>query len=153
MISKTLKFLLLAILPIQLFSQGVVEGVVKDALTGESLIGVNIVYSTGKGTVTDIDGNYSIALAQGAYEITASYVGYEAQTKRIDITDGKISLDFEMKTIMLSEVEVVGDMARSDAGCFQYHQADEAGRGAGITGYPDDPEHHTWRLRYSARWR
>lgn len=113
MTSRLLKLLLIAILPVQLFSQGVLEGMVKDALTGESLIGVNIVYGSGKGTVTDIDGLYSIALAKGSYEITASYVGYETQTQRVEITSAKVSLDFEMKTVMLSEVEVVGDMARS----------------------------------------
>ena len=31
------------------YGQGVVEGVVTDAITGESLIGVNIVYEVGKG--------------------------------------------------------------------------------------------------------
>ena len=106
-------FIILFLLPIQLLSQGLVEGIIKDALTGESLIGVNVVYGSGKGTVTDIDGHYSISLEKGAYIITASYVGYESQTKRAEIATGTITLDFEMKTIMLSEVEVVGDMARS----------------------------------------
>jgi iron complex outermembrane recepter protein len=113
MTSGFLKILLIALLPLQLFSQGVVEGVVKDALTGESLIGVNIVYGSGKGTVTDIDGRYSVTLEKGSYEIKASYVGYETQSKRVDVTGAVITLDFEMKTIMLSEVEVIGDMARS----------------------------------------
>ena len=113
MTSKVLKILFMAILPACLYSQGIVEGTVKDALTGESLIGVNMVYGPGKGTVTDIDGHYSIALEKGSYEISASYVGYETQTQRITISDNKVTLDFSMKTIMLSEVEVVGDMARS----------------------------------------
>jgi outer membrane cobalamin receptor len=104
----------MALLPSWLYSQGVVEGTVKDALTGESLIGVNLVYGAGKGTVTDIDGRYSIPLSKGVYNITASYVGYETQTKSVSVTDGAtVTLDFSMKTLMLSEVEVVGDMARS----------------------------------------
>jgi hypothetical protein len=113
MVTKVRKFVIILFLPLQLLSQGLVEGVVKDALTGESLIGVNLVYSAGKGTVTDVDGYYSIPLAKGSYEITASYVGYEPQTKSISVAEGTITLDFSMKTIMLSEVEVVGDMARS----------------------------------------
>ncbi len=113
MTEKILKLLLIALFPAGLFAQGVVEGVVKDALTGESLIGVNIVYGAGKGTVTDIDGKYSISLAPGGYELTVSYVGYETQTRRITVPEGKLIVDFEMKTLMLSEVEVVGDMARA----------------------------------------
>lgn len=89
MTSKVLKILFMAILPACLYSQGIVEGTVKDALTGESLIGVNMVYGPGKGTVTDIDGHYSIALEKGSYEISASYVGYETQTQRITISDNR----------------------------------------------------------------
>ena len=113
MTSKFLKILLIALLPASLYSQGIIEGVVKDASTGESLIGVNIVYGSGKGTVTDVDGRYSLSLPIGSYEITASYVGYETQTLRVNLTQGKTVADFSMKTIMLSEVEIVGDMARS----------------------------------------
>jgi hypothetical protein len=110
---KISRLLILFLIPARLLSQGVLEGVVNDELTGESLIGVNIVYGGGKGTVTDIDGRYSISLAKGSYDVTASYVGYEAQTKKVTITQGKVSLDFNMKTVTMSEVEVVGDMARS----------------------------------------
>jgi iron complex outermembrane recepter protein len=110
---KISRLLLIFLIPARLFSQGIIEGVVKDELNGESLIGVNIVYGAGKGTVSDIDGHYSISLPKGSYEITASYVGYEPQTVRVNVADSKVVLDFNMKTIMLSEVEVVGDMARS----------------------------------------
>ncbi|MBW6459810.1 MAG: TonB-dependent receptor, partial [Bacteroidales bacterium] len=110
---RKLRFYLIAmVLPLQIFSQGVLEGMVRDAMTGESLIGVNILYDAGKGTVTDNNGRYTIALERGSYQITASYVGYETQSKSIDITQEKVVLDFNMKTIMLSEVEVVSDMAR-----------------------------------------
>ncbi len=101
------------LLPLSLFSQGLVEGRVTDELSGETLIGVNLVYSAGKGTVTDINGYYSISLAPGEYDITASYVGYQPETKHVVVTSGKVTVDFEMKTLMLNEVEVVGDMALS----------------------------------------
>lgn len=104
---------LILFFPVALLAQGVVEGTVRDGLTGETLIGVNIVYGQGKGTVTDIDGHYRLALERGDYEVTASYVGYEPQSKKVEITTGTLKLDFEMKTLTLSEVEVVGDMART----------------------------------------
>lgn len=111
--SRILKLLFIALFPLSLYSQGTVEGTVKDALTGETLIGVNLVYATGKGTVTDMDGHYSVSLPTGTYDITASYVGYETMTQKVTVTAGRTLLDFNLKTIMLSEVEVVGDMARS----------------------------------------
>ena len=101
------------LLPLQLLSQGVLEGTVKDAITDESLIGVNLVYGLAQGTVTDIDGHYKLNLDNGTYAITVSYVGYETQKKQVVISNNTVTLDFLMKTIMLSEVEVVGDMARS----------------------------------------
>jgi outer membrane cobalamin receptor len=113
MASRVGVFIIILLLPFQLISQAKVEGVVKDALTGETLIGVNIVYGTGKGTVTDNDGYYSVVLEKGSYELKASYVGYETQMKRVNVAEKPVALDFEMQTIMLSEVEVVGDMARS----------------------------------------
>ncbi|MFO7614242.1 MAG: TonB-dependent receptor [Bacteroidales bacterium] len=105
-------YLIAMVLPLQIFSQGVLEGVVRDAMTGESLIGVNILYSAGKGTVTDHEGRYYLELDKGSYQVTASYVGYETQTVSVEIIQGTIVQDFDMKTIILSEVEVVGDMAR-----------------------------------------
>lgn len=106
-------FLAVLLFPLHLLSQGVLEGTVKDAITDESLIGVNIVYSLAQGTVTDLDGHYKLNLDNGTYNITVSYVGYETQKKQVVINNNTITLDFLMKTIMLSEVEVVGDMARS----------------------------------------
>jgi outer membrane cobalamin receptor len=115
MITKFRHFIvILLLIPIHLMSQGLVEGVVKDALSGESLIGVNISYASGKGTVTDVNGHYSLQLKPDTYTIKVTYVGYEEQTKSVMIpATGKINLDFSMKTLVMSEVEVVGDMARS----------------------------------------
>ena len=95
------------------FGQGSVEGIVTDAVTGESLIGVNIVYAPGKGVVSDINGYYNIELENGSYTLQISYVGYVTQNKKITIKDKKIKLDIELKNITLDEVEVVGDLASS----------------------------------------
>ncbi|MES2396483.1 MAG: carboxypeptidase-like regulatory domain-containing protein [Bacteroidota bacterium] len=62
------------------FSQkGEIKGTVKDAATGETIIGATILIAEGKGTVTDIDGNYSIKADSGQYTLSISYVGYEPQ--------------------------------------------------------------------------
>lgn len=56
------------------------RGTVKDAITGEPLIGatVRIIELENVGDATDLDGNYSIALSQGGrFTIEAQYLGYE----------------------------------------------------------------------------
>ena len=110
---KVMFIILVSLFSVQSYSQGVVEGVVTDELTGESLIGVNIVYAAGKGVVTDIDGNYRINLENGSYTLTISYVGYITQTSNLTINNNTIPLYISMSSVTLGEVEVVGDMARS----------------------------------------
>lgn len=62
-----------------------VSGVVKDA-SGEPLIGVSVVLKgTGKGTVTDIDGRYTLPVGNTKTPLTFSYVGYVSQ----DIVPGE----------------------------------------------------------------
>jgi len=110
---KTTLIFLLSLYSINFFGQGSVEGIVTDAINGESLIGVNIVYAPGKGVVSDMNGYYSINLEDGSYTLTISYVGYITQTKSVTITGKNINENFQLNTITLGEVEVVGDLARS----------------------------------------
>ncbi|RLD55719.1 MAG: hypothetical protein DRJ05_12515, partial [Bacteroidetes bacterium] len=103
----------MSVYSLNFYGQGTVEGVVTDGVSGESLIGVNIVYAPGQGVVTDIDGHYKIELENGSYTLTYSYVGYISQTKNIDVNNNKTTIDIELGNITLNEVEIVGDLARS----------------------------------------
>ncbi|NDC87275.1 MAG: TonB-dependent receptor [Bacteroidetes bacterium] len=60
---------------------GKIAGVVRDADTGESLPGVNVIIDgTTQGEATDLDGNYIILQVRaGTYTIRASYIGYADQ--------------------------------------------------------------------------
>ena len=111
---KKLFFLLLAFLPLaSLFAQEkTISGIVSDDL-GDLLIGVNIIYGPGLGTVTDIDGNYSLKLPPGEYDLVVSYVGCEPQKKHIIIEDKNLFINFVLNTITLQEVEIVGDVAKT----------------------------------------
>lgn len=63
-------------------SNGKVSGVVKDA-DGEPLIGVTVrVKGTQRGTVTDINGNYSIQASKNQ-TLVFTYVGYKALKFRL----------------------------------------------------------------------
>ena len=95
--------------------EGQISGVVKDAISGEALLGATVIYDLGKGTVTDIEGNYVLVLPYGDYELSVSYVGYVVLKKRVSISkdNPKANLDFQLDMETLAEVEVVADRAIS----------------------------------------
>jgi len=88
-----------------------VRGTVTDRQMGEALIGASITYGPGLGTVTDIDGKFELLLEPGEYNLEVSYTGFEKQQKGISVADKNIYIDFDLSTVTLSEVEVVGDRA------------------------------------------
>ena len=85
------------------FGQTQLSGTVTDASTGEALIGATIVYGKGKGTATDIDGNYSIAIHSGERSIQVSYVGYKQINKTITITQNS-RLELNKKKISIKHI-------------------------------------------------
>lgn len=115
MITKnTLFFLFMFMLAFATFAQTTsIKGIVNEEETGEPLIGVNIVYGAGQGTITDIDGAYELKLVPGEYTIEVSYVGFERQSRKITVGTNPLIINFSLSTITLSEVEVVGDLAKS----------------------------------------
>ena len=88
-------------------AQRMVKGKVTDADSGEGLIGASVAaVGTTRGTVTDIDGNYSLDVPAGATQLRISYTGYAEQT----ITLGAANVvDVKLKGgTILDEVVVVG---------------------------------------------
>jgi iron complex outermembrane receptor protein len=78
----------------------------------EYLIGANIVYGPGQGTVTNLEGNYILELPAGKYSIRFSYVGFDALTKEINLTKNMV-LDIGLNPVSIGEVVVIADVARS----------------------------------------
>lgn len=85
--------------------QSTVRGIVADK-NGEPMIGVtvSVVGQTG-GTVTDIDGNYTIAAKVGT-KLKFSYVGYKEQV--ITVTSAQLNVTLTEGEEMLDELVVVG---------------------------------------------
>ena len=79
-----------------------VKGVVKDA-NGEAIIGASVIEkgNAKNGTVTDIDGNYTLKVKRGA-TLTISYIGFISQETK----GGNVILEEDLKS--LSEVVVIG---------------------------------------------
>lgn len=104
----------LLLMSVTLFAQkGTIKGIITDKSTGESLIGANVTYAPGKGVVTGLDGDYTMELPYGDYTLTISYVGFDPQNKNITINKAVQTINFSLNYTMLSEVEVVGDMAKT----------------------------------------
>ena len=86
----------------------VVSGKIVSADDGDPLIGVSVkVKGTNLGTVSDIDGNYSIVLPQNSRQLTFFYVGYLSQTHTVEPGS---TLDIRLKEDenTLQEVVVMG---------------------------------------------
>lgn len=74
------------------------------------LIGATIA-AGGTGTVTDIDGSYSLNLKPGTYTIRASYTGYTTQELNLTIADGEDKtwdVVLETDAVSLNDIVVVG---------------------------------------------
>ena len=93
-----------------------VSGYIRDAKTGEDLIGatVSVKELSGKGTGTNAYGFYSLTLPSGQYQITAQYMGYEPQIQQINLTvPRKIDFLLVSQDNALGEV-VVTSMRKND---------------------------------------
>lgn len=77
--------------------KGTLEGTITDGETNETLIGVNIITNESTGTTTDFDGNYTLTLPIGKYELKISYVGYETIKAKVEIKEGTTTLNFAME--------------------------------------------------------
>ena len=82
-------------------------GTVIDAGTGDALIGVNVkVKGTGEGTITDLDGKFSIGVTSQT-QLEISYIGYKTQTLMVGDL-GVMTVKMESDNEMLDEVVVIG---------------------------------------------
>ena len=100
---RLLLALLLCALWLTGFAQNAVTGTVKDK-SGEPLIGVSVTYGNGQGTVTDIDGNFSVNAPAGS-TIKFSYVGYKPQSVK---GGANMNVTLEEDNTTLEDVVVIG---------------------------------------------
>ena len=85
---------------------GICKGVVKDG-TGEPVIGASVlVKGTTNGTITDIDGNFTISGVKKGATIEVSFVGYV--TQNIVWNGSALNVTLKDDTQALEEVVVVG---------------------------------------------
>lgn len=106
------KFLLLTLLTItgmQLFAQGrTITGRITDADNGEYIAGVTVLLEgTMNGTVSDVEGKYTLNVPDEGGTLVFTFVGYETQKVTLG-TKNVVYVSLKMSQEILEEVVVVG---------------------------------------------
>ncbi|UII25714.1 TonB-dependent receptor [Fulvivirga maritima] len=109
---KYITFWLCLLASFSLYAQSSIKGRVRDE-EGEALVGASVeLQETGKGTITDIHGDFSIeGLQAGDYNLEIHYIGYEKQVVSITLAENdsqSISIQLKSKNEQLDEVVVKG---------------------------------------------
>jgi hypothetical protein len=86
-----------------------VSGFVTDKNNKESLIGASIsIRETGKGTISNGYGFFSLRLKEGAHSLLFSFVGYKPAIREINLkANQNLRIDLERRTEELEEVKIV----------------------------------------------
>jgi len=91
---------------------GLIKGTVTDANTKETLIGATVaLQGTTNGAITDFDGNFRIEkVTAGSYNLVISYISYDNQIVRVDVTNGNesaVTVQLKPASVDIEEVKVV----------------------------------------------
>ena len=98
---------------------GVVKGKIKDAQTGEEIIGASVIVKEdpGKGTVTGLDGSFNLSVNRDKYTLVCSYVGYKKYEVSVAADKKEIVIPLKSDDVALDEVVVVAsNPGRTEAG-------------------------------------
>ncbi len=97
---------------------GKISGVVKDATTGELLLGCNIsIVGTNQGASSDQDGSFFILnIPAGEYDLQASLIGYQRVLQRgVVVNSGRTTTaNFRLTSTTIQQQEVVIEASRPD---------------------------------------
>lgn len=87
-----------------------VSGTVSDVETGETLIGATILdMGSGKGTVTNAQGRYTLTLKTDSADLRISFIGYQTQVLHVGLQGGyRLNVKL-VPTVELDEVTVTAD--------------------------------------------
>lgn len=131
MLSRALALLLLLAAPAALAQNATLSGYVRDASSGETLLGATVQATpesggTAQGTVTNTAGFYTLTLPAGRYRIAVSYIGYATKTEVLALAaDRRYDVELRPEDEQGDEVEVTGD-----------REAEEENRRIGVTTLP-----------------
>ncbi|HJD09969.1 MAG TPA: TonB-dependent receptor [Candidatus Phocaeicola caecigallinarum] len=96
-----------------------IKGKIKDAKTGEEIIGASVVVKEepSKGAVTGLDGSFSLSVNRPMFTIICTYIGYKSYEMQVTSKDSDIEIPLASDDVLLGEVTVVAtNPGRSEAG-------------------------------------
>ena len=96
-----------------------IKGKIKDAKTGEEIIGASVVVKEepSKGAVTGLDGSFSLSVNRPTFTIICTYIGYKSYEMQVTSKDSDIEIPLASDDVLLGEVTVVAtNPGRSEAG-------------------------------------
>lgn len=98
---------------------GTIAGKIIDKASGEALIGATVmVEGTDNGTVTDIEGNFTLELNPGTFILVCSYVSYQNEKVQVVAKSGEVTnlnVTLQESVSALEEVVVVATVEKSSA--------------------------------------
>ncbi|MCA1752119.1 MAG: TonB-dependent receptor [Flavobacteriales bacterium] len=97
------------------------SGYIRDAETGEELIGATVYIEEIKGgTTANLYGYYTISLAPGTYNATFNYLGYQAIKTEIELTNN-VTRDMELipDRLQLEAVEITSEKANRNVSSLE----------------------------------
>jgi outer membrane receptor protein involved in Fe transport len=112
-------FVLTLLLPGVLFAQsGTIRGKITDNENGEELIGATVmVEGTSQGSTTGLDGNYTIKIDPGTYNLRITYVSFQPLTvQNVVVKEGEVTIinaGLKTEDVALQEVVVQAEAIKS----------------------------------------
>ncbi len=98
---------------------GTIAGKIIDKASGEALIGATVmVEGSDNGTVTDIEGNFTLELTPGTFILVCSYVSYQNEKVQVIAKSGEVTnlnLTMQESVSALDEVVIVATVEKSSA--------------------------------------
>ncbi len=109
--------------------RGSVKGTVLDSQTGEPLVGTAVlVEGTTLGTVTDIDGSFTISnILPGPVSITAHYLGYEVLRRDVEVfadRQAEVQISLRSQGVNIADIYVVAEIDRESENVLLSEQKD-----------------------------
>jgi len=93
----------------EISKQVTISGFIKDAATGEALIGASVYpqENPSKGITTNSYGYFSITLAEGKYNIVFQYIGYKKKLLPVNLIENStVNIELQENATVLQEVVV-----------------------------------------------
>lgn len=160
LVKKGTIYIVLLLLTLPIWAQGVVEGTVRDSLTGEALQYTAVGLSgTTVGTTTDARGYYRLQIpTSDSITLQYSFVGYKTAERRVSVKGSKrVDVVLQLTAQRLEDVEIVTDKVRQSSFTnIEVEKLDDAvGPTGGVEGLikmlPDVQSNNELSSQYSVR--